>query len=58
MSKNKIIKDGNTILEWDESRACTSPDEIRAILNDAVSGARRSIIAAEVEKAQKNKDTA
>ena len=58
MSKNKIIKDGNTILEWDESRACTSPDEIRAILNDAVSYARRSIIAAEVEKAQKNKDTA
>lgn len=60
MDKNKIIKDGNTILEWDESRACTSPDEIKAILDDVVSCAKRSIIAAEVEKAQEHKteDTA
>ncbi len=58
MSKNKIIKNGNTILEWDESRACRSAEEIRAILQDVVDGARKSIIAAEVAKELESKDTA
>lgn len=58
MSDIKTIKDGNTILEWDESRACKSPDEVKAILNDVVASARKSIIAAEVAKTQNAKNTA
>ena len=58
MSKNKICKVGNTTLEWDESKACRTQEEIQAILDDIVTGAKRSIIAAEVAKMQKDNKTA
>ncbi len=58
MSENKIIKDGNTILEWDKNRAYKSADEVQAILQEVVNGERKSIIAAEVAKKIGEKDTA
>ena len=52
----KVYKDGNTILKFNESRAVTNKEEIKAILDDVVEGAQRSIIAAEAIK--KSKGTA
>lgn len=52
----KVYKDGNTILKFNDSKAVTTKEEIKAILDDVVEGAQRSIIAAEATK--KNQDTA
>lgn len=58
MSDIKMIKDGNTILEWDESRAVRRAEEVQAIIDNIIDGAKKSIIAAEVAKVSNVKDTA
>lgn len=55
MSKKPlVVRDGNTVLKWNESRAVRDPTEIKKILDDIARCAVRDIIRAAVEKQMNN----
>ncbi|MDO4302145.1 MAG: hypothetical protein Q4D26_12265 [Clostridia bacterium] len=56
MSDIRVAKVGNTILEWDESKAFKSTEEVQYVIDDIADGVRRSRAADAIINNQNDKN--
>lgn len=57
MSDIRVAKVGNTILEWDESKALKSKEEVQYVIDNIADGVRRSRVADAIINNQNDKNT-